>query len=315
MFYIFHGDDEHSQRKFLIQLQEKLGDMTLVDLNTTRFEGVSLTMSQLRHACDSIPFLSDRRLVIVNDLLARQPDYMDSLLDYVLELPETTRLVFCESRLLKETHPMIRLAMQSDSGYIKSFIRLEGREISLWIQNRVRERDGRISPKAAHLLAINVGNNLALLENEIEKLILYRGEELIDVGEVSLLCPYVAEASIFDLVDALGSRHGRTTAELLQSKLADGTDPFNLFGMIVRQYRLLIQVKEMAAAGRKPPEIGKTLNIPGFVAGKLYQQSHNYDLPQLEQVYAHLLDMDVRVKTGKTEMSTALNLLVAGLVT
>lgn len=315
MFYIFHGDDEHSQRKFLTQLQEKLGDMTLVDLNTTRFEGVSLTMPQLRHACDSIPFLSDRRLVIVDDLLARKPDYLDSLLEYVLKVPETTRLVFCESRLLKENHPMILLAMQSDSGYVKSFKRLEGREISLWIQNRVQECDGHITPKAAHLLAINVGNDLALLENEIEKLVLYRGEELIDVDEVSLLCPYVAEASIFDLVDALGSRHGRTTAELLHSKLADGTDPSYLFAMIVRQYRLLIQVKEMAEAGSRPPEIGKALNIHGFVAGKLFQQCHNYDLGQLERVYAHLLDMDVSVKTGKTEMSTALNLLVAGLVT
>lgn len=315
MFYIFHGNDEHSKKKFLSQLQEKLGDRSLVDLNTTRFAGDSLTISQLRHACDSIPFLSDRRLVIVNDLLAREPDYLDSLLEYVLELPETTRLVFCESRLLSEKHPMVRLAMQAEDGYVKSFRRLEGREVSFWIQNHVQERGSRISPRAAHLLAINVGNDLALLENEIEKLVLYRGEEIIDVDDVSLLCPYVAEASIFELVDALGSRHGRTAAELLQSKLTEGTEPSYLFAMIIRQYRLLIQVKELAEAGNRPPEIAQKLNIHGFVAGKLYQQCQNYELVQLEQVYAHLLDMDVSVKMGRTEMTTALNLLVAGLVT
>jgi DNA polymerase-3 subunit delta len=314
MFYVFHGDDEHSKRNFLAQLQEKLGDKSLVDLNTTRFDGASLTMSKLRHACDSIPFLSDRRLVVVDDLLKHKPDYLDTLLEYVLALPDTTRLVFCESRTLRKNHPLVQLALQSESGYVKLFKRLEGREISLWIQNRVRESDGLISPKAAHLLAINVGSDLALLDNEIEKLLLYKGEEMIDVNDVSVLCPYVAEASIFELVDALGSRHGRTSAELLQSKLVDGTDPNFLYSMIVRQYRLLIQVKELAEGGRKPHEIAKTMNIHGFVAGKLYQQCQNYEMSQLEQIYAHLLSIDVRVKLSKIEMTTALNLLAAGLV-
>ena len=162
------------------------------ELNTARFDGALLTFSQLRHACDSVPFLSDRRLVIVDDLLAREPEFMDSLLEYVPELPETTRLVFQESRILPDSNPMVRLAKQSDDGYVKFFKRLEGREISLWIQSSVNDRNGRISPMSSHLLALNVGNDLAILDNEIEKLVLFKGEELIDVDDVSLLCPYVS---------------------------------------------------------------------------------------------------------------------------
>ena len=96
----------------------------------------------------------------------------------------------------------------------------------------------------------------------------------------------------------LESRHRRSAAELLQSKIADGTEPEYLFAMIIRQYRLLIQVKELTEAGKKPPEISRILNIHGFVSGKLYQQSQNYDLAQLEQIYSHLLEVDVGVKTG-----------------
>jgi DNA polymerase-3 subunit delta len=315
MFYIFHGDDEHSKREYLSQLQEKLGDMALVELNTTRFDGRSLSFSALQHACESVPFLSDRRLVIVDDLLLNKPEYLDELVLYVEKLPATTRLVFWESRLLKKKHPLILLAQQSDQGYVKLFKRLEVRELPQWIQHRISERGGRISSRAAHMLAINVGNDLALLDNEIEKLVLYKGAEQIEVDDISLLCPFVAEASIFDLVDALGSRHRRTAAELLQSKIADGTDPGRLFYMITRQYRLLIQAKELAVSDSRPDEISRVLNIPAFVASKLIQQSQNYSLEQLEQIYAHLLDMDVGVKTGKTDLPTALNLLVAGLVT
>jgi hypothetical protein len=47
--------------------------------------------------------------------------------------------------------------------------------------------------------------------------------------------------------------------------------------------------------------------------GKLYQQSQGFSMLQLEHIYRHLLDVDVGVKTGRNEMTTALNLLVAGL--
>jgi DNA polymerase III delta subunit len=50
-----------------------------------------------------------------------------------------------------------------------------------------------------------------------------------------------------------------------------------------------------------------------FVAGKLYQQAQQFSLPQLEQIYHHLLEVDVGVKTGRNDMVTALNLFVAGL--
>jgi DNA polymerase-3 subunit delta len=314
MFYIFHGDDEHSKRKYLAQLQEKLGDAAMADLNTSRLSSDSLSFSELRHICDSVPFLSERRVVIVDDLLSREPVYADDLLEYVVRIPETTRLVFLESKRLPSNHPMVLLANQDKSGYVKLFSRLEGRELALWIQKHVADAGGSISPKAAHLLSINVGSNLALMENELEKLLLYKNHEEIGADDVSMLCPYVAEASIFDLVDALGSRHRRTAAEMLHKKLEEGSDPSYLFSMIVRQYRLLIQVKELASAGHGPAEIAGALKIHGFVAGKLVHQSRNYESSQLDAIYAHLLETDIGVKTGKTDMITSLDLLVAGLV-
>jgi DNA polymerase-3 subunit delta len=163
-------------------------------------------------------------------------------------------------------------------------------------------------------LVSSTGNDLALLANEIEKLVLYgldRGT--ITPEDVTLLCPYAAEASIFDLVDALGTRDGRAAATLLQSKLDEGADPFYLFAMIVRQFRLLIQVKELADEGLHPPAIASRLKIHSFVAGKIYQQSHHFSQAQLEQIYAHLLETDVGVKTGQADMITSMSLLVAGL--
>lgn len=314
MFYIFHGDDEHSQKETVADLQAKLGDAAMLDLNTTRFEG-SVPFQTLRQACDVVPFLAKARLVIVKGFFAANPakTLLDELMAYLPKLPETTRLIFLESEALRETHPLLKLIQQEKVGYAKLLNRPEGAALEKWIKEQVEGKNGRISPRAIHLLATNIGNDLQILSNEIEKLLLYKGEGTVEVEDVNLLCPSVAEASIFDLVDALGSRNSRKAAVLLHQKFLDGSDPFYIFSMFVRQFRLLIQVKELSDIGQRPPAIAKELKLHSFVAGKLHQQSQHFSLTQLEQIYHHLLEVDVGVKIGRNDMHTALNLLVASL--
>ena len=314
MFYIFHGDDSHSQKEQLTKLQAKMGDPGMLDLNTTRFEK-PMTMSELINACNVMPFLAKVRLVIAEDLFTSNPskEFVKEIVAYLPDLPETTRLFFLESKPLRSNHAVLKLADKADNAYVKLFSKPEGSGLERWIRQQVADRNGRISPQAVHFLAANVGSELEILDNEIEKLLLYKGEEEIQGQDVALLSPYAAEASIFDLVDALGNRNSKKASLLLQKKLSEGADPFYLFSMFIRQFRLLIQVKELANEGMRPPAISKALRMHSFVAGKLYQQCQGFSMSQLEQIYQHLLDIDVGVKTGRNDMTTALNLLVAGL--
>lgn len=319
MFYVFHGDDEHGQRETLASLLEKQGDPGLLDLNTTRFEG-QMAFSALRQACDALPFLAPVRIVLASGLFASKPDktFVKQLVEYLPDLPAPTRLVFLEASELPQNHPVLRLALESDNGVVRVFRRPQGSQLERWIQERVVAKNGRITPRAAHLLAANIGNDLQVLDSEIEKLVLYKLDEpeetaVIRPEDVDLLCPYIAEANIFDLVDAIGNRNAKKASLLLQQKLSEGADPFMLFAMFVRQFRLLIQVKELADDGLNAPAISKKLRMHSFVAGKIYQQARGFSMSQLEQIYAHLLEIDVDVKTGRADMLTSLNLLVAGL--
>ncbi len=315
MFYIFHGNDAHSQEETLQELLGRMGDPAMLELNTTCFKG-PVTLAQLRQACDAIPFLAERRVVIVEDALAQNSpaNFIDQLRDYLPQLPDATRLFFLESQPLRSNHRLLTFAEKQENGFVRLFKRPEGRDLERWVQQRVQERGGDIEPHAIHLLVSSAGNDLALLANEIEKLVLYRLDQgPITAGDVTLLCPYVAEASIFDLVDALGARDGHAAAGLLQTKLAEGADPFYLFAMIVRQFRLLLQAKELAGEGLRPPAIASRLKIHAFVAGKVAQQCQQFSLDQLEHIYDHLLQTDVGVKTGQSDMVTALSLLIAGL--
>lgn len=314
MFYIFHGNDSHAQKQTVAKLIGKMGDPAMLDLNSTRLEG-RVTFSQLQQAASAIPFLAKVRLVIVRDLLSSKLDkaLQKQLLAYLPTLPETTRLLFLESQPLKGNNPFVKLAAHEKSGYVKQFSKPEGASLDRWVRQQVAAENGRISPQAVHMLSTNIGSQMGILGQEIEKLLLYCGDEEIQSEHVKRLSPYAAEASIFTLVDALGNRNSKKAAQLLQEKFLEGADPFYLFSMFIRQFRLLIQVKELADEGKRPPAISQELKLHGFVVGKLYQQCQGFSLPQLEQIYRHLLEIDVGVKTGRHEMRTALHLLIAGL--
>ena len=325
-FYVLHGGDEFTRSETLADFKRRLGDEGTADLNTTLLDGRNLTLGELRHTCDAIPFLADKRLVIVNGLLwALAPrkghelpeakrKLLDDLVGYLPQLPPTTRLVLVEDHALPTKHPVLQLAKREKQGYVKRFERPSDRALPQWIRSRAHAHGGSIEPRAAHRLAAVVGAHLRLLDQEIDKLVTYAGSEgTVTEDDVERLVPYSQDAVIFDLVDALGRRDGSTASKTLHRLIDEGEHPLGLLGMIIRQFRLLVQVKALKQDGASPHDIAKSLGIHPFPAGKLYNQATHFTADQLEKVYRHLSEVDLEIKTGRMKAEIALDLLVAGL--
>ena len=315
-FFIFHGEDEFTQAETLARLKSGLGDPGMVDLNTSLFDGRTVRLGELMHACNTVPFLVEKRLVIVEQMIEHlggkgREKERDALLDFLPQLPPTARLALLERKSLSSRNRFIVLANSIPTGYEKVFRVPQGRALERWIVDRVRHHGGAIQPNAAAMLTTEVGENLRLLDMEITKLLTYANfSRPIEPADVKLLTPYAAQADIFALVDAIGQREGKVAATLLRRKLDAGDEPLYLLAMIIRQIRLLIQVKENLAGGYRPDEIARRAKMHPYVAGKLARQAQNFKLPQLEAIHRQLLDTDIAIKTGQIDPPVALDLLV-----
>jgi len=158
-----------------------------------------------------------------------------------------------------------------------------------------------------------VGDDPRLAVQEIEKLLAYVNyQRPVDPDDVEYLVAYAGETSVFDMVDALGARDGREAQRLLH-RLLEEDDPLRLFGMVVRQFRLLLLTRELLDAGTRDTEIATAIKSHPFVVRKLRGQVRNFSLPQLEVIYHKLLDIDQAIKTGKTDGDVALDTFVAAL--
>ncbi|MCL4458564.1 MAG: DNA polymerase III subunit delta [Chloroflexi bacterium] len=327
MIYILRDDPLGWER--IDQIKQRFSDRSLLDLNTTTFDGRKVSLADLVDACESLPFLAEKRLVLVKGLLSRfetrvgpsnggerrrgtSSELERGFAEYISKMPETTDLVLIEESDIGGNSALWK-AVEEAGGHIGRFKPLSEEELYRWITERVSYKGGRISALAVQQLAIFVGHDLRLLANEIDKLIAYAGMNEIGEDDVLLLSSDARRVSVFKMVDALGQRDRKTSLRVLHELLAHGEAPAYLLVMITRQFRLLIQVKELVQAGISVDDIGKRLHLTSFINKKLIDQARKFTMPQLERIYQRLVEVDTFLKRGRLEPTTALDLLIVDL--
>ena len=114
------------------------------------------------------------------------------------------------------------------------------------------------------------------------------------------------------MVDSIGNRDGARAMRLLRKTMEQG-NVGGVFAMIVRQFRLLLLAREALDGGTPAAHLASALDVHPFVAQKLASQARNFRLAALEDLYRRLRDIDEEVKTGRIELETAMEALVAQL--
>ncbi len=336
MLFIFHGEDDFTRAEALKKLRAEMGDPQFAELNTTTLDGKNLQFSELRHHTDAIPFLSDKRLALVEGMLARldprrknedgasdgdgegepeaNADLKQQLLDYLPNLPPTTQLVFVENKKLHANNAILKFAEKDKkNARVKLFAAPDPKELPDWVVDHVEKKGGAIDFGAANDLAIFIGADLRALDSEIEKLILYCNGRPIRREDARAMVAPAQEQSIFELVDAVGQKRTQRALELLREQLRHNANEFYLLSMITRQFRLLLQVRDLMTRGMNADAIQKQLGLHPFVAKKMSEQARAYSVEQLENIMRQLLEVDVNLKTSKLEPTLALDLLVVDL--
>jgi len=321
VLYILQGDEEFQRTNALKGLKQQLGEPSLVEINTTIMDGHKLRPEELLEACKAVPFLLPGRLVIVKGLLERvergNQELQEVLLDYLPRLPATTWLILEEERAFGEAHPIIALARkleQEGKAKVLTFEKLKGEKLNAWIRAKAEEKRVEITPQAIEELAAFVGNDLRVLDSELEKLAAYVNRSRpITREDVHAIVSYIREANVFAMVDALGRRNARKALRILRRLLNQGEHPLALLGMIVRQFRIMIMVKALLGKGYSAKQITQRLSLHPFVVEKAIRQAGNFSMEQLEAIYRRLLELDMEIKTGRTDASVALELLITAL--
>jgi len=320
--YLLFGDDPLAMQEAVARLRSQLGDPLTADMNFQRFNALSLELPELEAACLAMPFLAERRIVLVenSESIKESSTAMKRLLGLLPHVPTTTALVFLAEVSLdrrdaetsfRSTSALHRwIDDHPEAGFSKSLPVPRGEAFEHWLQSRARQYNAELSAAAASLLAEFTAGEPLTADQELAKLADFvGGERPISPQDVESLSPYHGQSDIFAMVDAMGNRDTHTALRLLDQILAH-EDARAVFPMIVRQFRLILLAHEAQATGLPLQE---ALRAPPFVARKVAAQARHFARSDLVRIYHHLVEIDLNSKTGREELTPALHGLVAGL--
>jgi DNA polymerase III subunit delta len=313
MIYLLYGRDEFARSEALAALKATLPP-DLADLNMSLLEGRKLKLDALVAACEAFPFIAERRLVIVNDLLKHQKagKERDELRAYLERVPATCDLVFVESEDFDKRGSVFTYLKKTAN--VREFLPKESAELMRWLGERAKMLDVRLDGPAAQRLVSFAGNEGRALVTELSKLASYVGRGgQITAEHVDLLVQDGQEQNLFAFIDHLSARRRGAALQSLRRLIEEGQAATYILFMIARQVRILLGVKELAAQRLRPDDIAAQLGQKPFVVRKALDQARAFSDAELAQLHDHMLALDHASKTGRIDAEAGLEILVVEL--
>lgn len=336
MLHVFHGPNILARDEEIGKMKAHLGDPDILLLNLTVLDAAA-TFRDIQSACESMPFLADRRLVVARNWLSRTgggrkkaartvaDDPAARMADYADALPDFTALVLAEDATLPASHPVVQAAERlapAKRARVKLFD--VPADLVAWIVERARLKGGAIARDAAALLStkINRGNKndrdhfdedsrlyVLKLDSELDKLVAYAAGRDVSAADVELLVQDEEQSDIFRFLDAISTRDGETAYAVVRGVLGRGESPLVVVSHLARHMRTLIAAKENDRL--TPEELGQLLGVHPYPAKKAMQQAGRFTMDELRRDFLAIVETDVAIKTGQMEDVAALDVLVA----
>lgn len=297
--HLFYGPNNFLKQvalqKFKADFQQTEGELNISILESQVTSNTIILNSQ------TPPFLGSRRLLLIRDF-----DFKNAtpeLLKFLAQLPDFCELVFENSALDSRTRLFKTLKKY---GELHEFKDLKPGEFAYWLRTEIKNRKLNFEPAAFNLLTTFTRCDLATADRELTKLATFANGSCITATAVNALTHPDLHANIFELTDAIGQRQIKTALAVLHDLVARGENLFQIFAMIVRQFRILLLLSTLARRKLPPAEIVSLTKLHPFVVQKTLAQIRNFNLNELLAAHRALLQIDQAVKTGRLTLNSSL---------
>ena len=266
--------------------------------NDDLFHGsAALSGAKVVGAARTLPMMARARFVLVRDVDSMSTAEQEPLAAYVEAPSESTCLVLVGDKL----HGQSKLAKAAKKAKVLFEAKpLKGGELRRFAMDEAKRRGHSLSSRAAEALLESVGEDLAGLDDALERLSLYVGDsQRIDVDAVEACVSRIAADSIWALVDAVGMRDSKRALGAAGSLLADREPALKILAMVARQLRIVARMREALASGLRGQDAARAAGAPPFKADDLTESARRFTARGLGQAFQVLADADLALKGSK----------------
>lgn len=313
---LFDGEEEYVKESALEALRKSLLPEGMESLNETRFAektGVELLVD----ACETLPFLAEKRLVQVTDspfcLSGRADGEEKALLAYLDRLPESCCLLFFVRGNADGKRALVK-RVEAAGGRVR-FDPLTPREQGSFVRRQLRAYDKTIEESALQSLLERSGPLLTAVNNQLQKLIAHAGDrQAVQLEDVEAVVQPSVEMVMYELLDAVVLKN-KKKALLLLSELQKESGAFNQLALaLARQLRWMYHTRLLMDAGQGAAQVAKTLGVSAYAARRRMEMAARFSAEEAWALLEGCVQAVYEVRAGLRAEDGALELLVFGMM-
>ncbi|MFZ5950334.1 MAG: DNA polymerase III subunit delta [Candidatus Rifleibacteriota bacterium] len=233
---IFSGPEEFLKERMLQKIMQHLVEPDDQPENLFRLDCSGRDNAIAEHQIYSFSFNPSPRIFWFSSFASLNSGPRKSFLAQLAKngLPMNTILIFdvTDNKVANE----ISGSFKQDFEKI-DFWRPFENQIPAWVKKEAAELGGRINNDAVDLLIDLTGASLAILFQELNKLIIASPDKPVTVDQVKKSVRYLNQDNIFDFLNNFGSRKTREALRALEILINGGEAPQKIWFMLCRQLR------------------------------------------------------------------------------
>lgn len=304
--YLLYGEEAYLKKQYKDKFRKAM--LAPEDtMNFAYFEGKKTNVKEIIDLAETLPFFADRRLIVMEDT-GFFKNASPELADYLKEMPDTTCMIFIESEIDKRGK--LYKAVQA-KGRVVELGRQDERTLLRWIAGNVKQEKKQITESAARFFLTKVGDDMENIQMELEKLFCYTMDKSeITIEDIEEVCVTQISNQIFEMVDAVAKKQQRKAVDYYYELVALKEPPMRILFLLARQFRLLMEVKELDKAGYARKEIAAKVGVPPFAVGKYQEQARAFSGEELLNIIQDSVDIEESIKTGRLKESLGVELFI-----
>lgn len=293
--YLLCGEEAYLKKQYkdrFVKAMVPEGDT----MNYSYFEGKNTNPREIIDLAETMPFFAERRLIVLENT-GFFKNASPELAAYVKEMPDTTHLIFVEEEIDKRGK--LYKAVK-EKGRIVELARQDERTLVRWILGTAKKENKSMTEAAARYFLGKVGSDMEKIQKELEKLLCYTLHHTeVTVVDIDAICTDQITNHIFDMVDAVANKEQKKALDYYYDLLALKEPPMRILYLLTRQFRILMEIKEMERLGYPPKELAAKAGIMPFLVGKYRAQARAFTSAELRKIVEAGVESEENVKTGR----------------
>ncbi len=311
--FVVYGKNRRAVTEQIEKITERVLGASDRQVSLRSFEGDETELADVLDELRTLPFLSERRLVIVRDADGFISTYRQNLEAY-LDSPSPTGVLL----LVPDSFPgTTRLAKKAKKiGQVISCEPVKARDLPRYLVNYARQTHSLVlTPSAAALLIELGGDESGMLCSEIDKLAAYLADpaqekKRIEVEDVQELVGHNRQYNVFNVIDAMTQGQTGSALKLLEQMLNQDRDAqYKAVGAFAWHFRRLYNGRLMLDGGVSEREVIRQQRIWSQPEAFL-RQLKQLRIETIASCLQSLMHIDLVSKTGGGTVRTGLEKLI-----